>query len=160
MTNYQPGSILTLETVYYVYELLDDHGLVFYVGISRDPGTRFRSHANPKHCDRPIICETIAEQRQPRMRICSVHETRQDAERAEIMRIKETPGVLNEKGHGPNDEKARAKAVRKNQRRNARRQKSRNFNILAMGGPAPLGPPLPPGAGLEPGREGVSAAQT
>jgi predicted GIY-YIG superfamily endonuclease len=92
-----PGMVITLENWFYVYELIDDHGLVFYVGVSSDPSYRFRSHANPKHCDRAIICQTIAEQTHPTMRIVSAHRTRREAEAAESQRILDTPGLLNER---------------------------------------------------------------
>ncbi len=132
-----PGTILTLETWVYVYELIDDHGLVFYVGVSSDPFYRFRSHANPKHCDRPIICQTIAEQTNPTMRIVSAHKTRKEAEAAETQRIRDIPGLLNERFSVKDEAKAAEREKRKRAKRNARRQNLRKFNILA-GGPPPL----------------------
>ncbi len=141
-----PGMVITLETWFYVYELIDDHGLVFYVGVSSDPSYRFRSHANPKHCDRPIICQTIAEQANPTMRIVSAHKTRKEAEVAESQRIREIPGLLNERFSVRDEAKAAAKQQRKRARRNAKRQNLRNFNILAGPTPAPsLGGAAPRG---------------
>jgi hypothetical protein len=136
----KPGDIITLESFFYVYELIDDFGLVFYVGISRDPAYRFRSHANPKHCDRPIICETIAECANATMRIVSVHGNRREAESAEGERIRITPGVINEKGL----QDPVAVKRKRNRARNARRQKARKLHILAGGSPAPSPAPSPP----------------
>jgi predicted GIY-YIG superfamily endonuclease len=96
MPRYAPGDCLELDYFFYVYELLDDHGLVFYVGMSRDPGSRFRSHANEKHCDNPEIAAEIARNQKARCRVASIHPTREEALDAEAARVTSTPGLLND----------------------------------------------------------------
>lgn len=93
---FKPGDLLKLEHWFYVYELVDDYGIVFYIGMSKDPAYRFRSHASPKHCDSEAVCQEIASCKSPQMRIVSAHPTKDEALIAEARRVRETPGVLND----------------------------------------------------------------
>lgn len=103
-TVYEPGDIVTLERceVHYVYELIDDFGVVFYVGMAKDPEHRFREHARSRsakqaRADAPGVARAarIASCLTPRMRIVSRHDRREDAARAEQTRMRSLPALLN-----------------------------------------------------------------
>lgn len=124
---FKPGDLLKLESWFYVYELIDDYGIVFYVGISRDPAYRFRSHANPRHCDSEAVCDEIASCAAPQMRIVSVHPTKDEALAAEARRVRETPGLLNSVAKYVLPKKRDAEYYRKRRVRRAVRDASKTL---------------------------------
>lgn len=124
---FKPGDTIRLEHWFYVYELIDDYGIVFYIGMSRDPVYRFRSHANPKHCDSEDVCSEIGSCKAPQMRIVSVHPTKQDALDAEAKRVRETPGVLNDVAKYVAPKKRNAEYYRRRRARRAIRDASKTL---------------------------------
>lgn len=79
---------------FYVYELIGDDGLPFYVGRSADPQKRLAQHLNPRYQHTPVH-QRLAAQSKPSMRLVSGHNTLEEVTHAERVHILATPGLVN-----------------------------------------------------------------
>lgn len=131
MPRYQPGECIELDYFFYVYELVDDYGIVFYVGMSRDPGHRFRSHASEKHCDNPQIALEIAGCKKPMCRVVSFHPTREEALDAEAARVTNTPGLLNDAARYVRKMPKKRTALYYKERRKRRAQRDASKGLIS-----------------------------
>ncbi len=79
---------------FYVYELIGDDGLPFYVGRSADPQKRLAQHLSPQYANPPVH-KRLVQQKQPWMRLVSGHNTLDEVIHAERLHILATPGLVN-----------------------------------------------------------------
>jgi predicted GIY-YIG superfamily endonuclease len=81
----------------FVYALADDRG-VFYVGQTRRPSQRFRSHANGETPNRQLRARCL--KADDALRVMILHENPDDLNAAELSEIKARDGLLNLVGNG------------------------------------------------------------
>lgn len=117
------GDIVTTELKnHYVYELLDDFGLVFYVGVTNNPPQRLRAH---QRSDVSVIRLAVLDCRQARMLIVAGPMSRSEAEAEERRRISETPALLNHHCKPRDIEAQRTRWRNKKRRQRARRRQAK-----------------------------------
>lgn len=79
---------------FYVYELIGDDGLPFYVGRSSDPQKRLAQHLSPQYANTPVHQRLIV-QKAPWMRLVAGYDTLDEVVHAERVHILATPGLVN-----------------------------------------------------------------
>lgn len=79
---------------FYVYEIIGDDGLPFYVGRSSDPQKRLAQHLSPQYANTPVHQRLVA-QKEPWMRIVAGYNTLEEVIHAERVHILATPGLVN-----------------------------------------------------------------
>ncbi len=109
---FEVGQEIRLEPKrFYVYALLDDQGVCFYIGITCDPVSRLRQHMSTSAA--PRVKDRISAVSDKRMLILSEPLPEVDARELEAELIAINPGLANQEHHPCRKPQGRHPAIEK-----------------------------------------------